>query len=361
MMRYSSSLLLTLGLSLAVVAEPFRSPDVVGNWHSPGPLAFSPDSSRLASLNSKGIAVWDLTQRKVFRTLAHPGGGSLTFSPSGRQLLVGGWEDRLQLFDIESGKALWSSTSGRKEEGKGHLQTALVGGGQTVLTVGVDYGRAIPDPMVRFWDLLAGKPFRSLEGGRRCRVLVSLDRRWVAMGDTRTRRTQLLEAETGTRRTDLEGVAMGFSSEGLVARQDKQLKLFAFPDFKASSWSLPAPSGDPLVLRERLVCSETGEEGVTISVVRLKDGSTVSRIRPKLRARGAAWVQAISADERWLATNSMSGELQVWEMATGKLLASVDNCRGALAFAPDGRSLAYALESGVALVELPSGKLSKLP
>ena len=83
-------------------------------------LALSPDGRVAASAGSEGrIKVWDIASERLLRTLAgheavklygstHRGVNSIDFSPDGGRIASGGGDRSIRLFEVESGRQLWS-------------------------------------------------------------------------------------------------------------------------------------------------------------------------------------------------------------------------------------------------------------
>jgi WD40 repeat protein len=93
--------------------------------------------------------------------------------------------------------------------------------------------------------------------------------------------------------------------------------------------------------------------GDTVRVCKVADGAVLSEL-----GDGNSYMELVfSADARLLAALDKNGRAEIRAAATGKLLHTLP-CRGRhMAFAPDGRSVAVAVEPGVMVViELATGK-----
>jgi WD40 repeat protein len=86
------------------------------NAHAKGVacLYFHPSGKRLASAGEDGIRIWDLARGAVSRTLS----GheqlllSIAFSPDGRYLASGSLDHTIRMWEVESGKQVWSLRPG---------------------------------------------------------------------------------------------------------------------------------------------------------------------------------------------------------------------------------------------------------
>jgi WD40 repeat protein len=90
-------------------------------------VAFSPDSSRLATSATEKIKVWDVaTGTQTAAISGHSGWTtSLAWSPDGRRIVSGGWDHNVHVWDAQSG-ALLHTLSGHSAVVRG---VAFVTGG----------------------------------------------------------------------------------------------------------------------------------------------------------------------------------------------------------------------------------------
>jgi WD40 repeat protein len=122
-------------------------------------IAFSPDGKTLVSAGSEGdnkLRFWDPATGKELRQAAIPNGGdhgsyapTLTFSPGGRTLALGGRYRWTQVWDVDSASWLMEIKSG------GPVAFSPDG---KLLAIG---GR---DSEVQLWELATGKPVAELHG-----------------------------------------------------------------------------------------------------------------------------------------------------------------------------------------------------
>ena len=65
---------------------------------------------------------------------------------------------------------------------------------------------------------------------------------------------------------------------------------------------------------------------------------------------------------RLSAVGGSPSEIKLWNIATGKLVRTIDGERGvvrSLAFAPDGKTLVYCDDSTVAIIDVQTGKIDR--
>ena len=91
-------------------AERIRLPDRVMADNSVLALAFSPDSTQLASANRDSVELWDTTNNNEPITLQKGHGWPdhyvLVFSPDGKMLASGSEYGTVQLWDATTGESL---------------------------------------------------------------------------------------------------------------------------------------------------------------------------------------------------------------------------------------------------------------
>jgi hypothetical protein len=273
-----------LALALLVIPSPAgakepqaKSPLPVGARARLGPF---PD----------GKSIWPLGPLVV------DGVASLTFSPDGKTLAVGGTSGRVRVWDTRT----WKEQRQLAVHTEAVDAVAFSPDGRTLATGG-------RDRLVVLWDIATGRERRRLAGPARVNGLsFTTDGQTLAAGggsDGQTGPIVLWQVSTGARRTELPGHRGG------------TLALVFLPDGR-----LAASGGD----RTLSLQVPLGEEGPV-----LFDGAVASDARI-----------ALSADGRALLSADISGTICLWELLTRKVrfrIVYADDAHYALAVSPDGR------------------------
>ncbi|MCE9603503.1 MAG: serine/threonine protein kinase [Planctomycetia bacterium] len=131
--------------------------NLIGHKQAVVSVAFRSDGKQLASIGAdeSGVMLWDTINGSGMKTPAVPNKAlhSVTYSPDGRQLAVSSQDGTAQIFDIESGRLLWTLD--------GHaasvLSVAYSPDGRRLATAG-------RDKTVRLWDVDSGQEVLTLSG-----------------------------------------------------------------------------------------------------------------------------------------------------------------------------------------------------
>jgi RNA polymerase sigma factor (sigma-70 family) len=283
--------------------------------------AFSPDGKTLAAGSADHtVHVFDAATGRPLRRFAehHFDVTALAFSADGRVIASGSGDGVLCLREATTGNKLhylvahpgvvWSLAFAA--DGK-----TLVSGGQ--------------DKLVRLWDPAAGKELRKFEGheGPVRSVALSRDGRTVASGGE-DKTVRLWEAATGKLIRKLEG-----------------------PKEEVECTAL-SPDGT-------LVAA--GSRDMTVWLWEAGAGKLRRRLPPEAEAPrdpgGDVWAVAFAPDGKTLACGSAFHTLRLWDVATGTKLRQLDGPQRTtysgwhhggipcLAFAPDGRTLAFGQDN----------------
>jgi eukaryotic-like serine/threonine-protein kinase len=249
-------------------------------------VAFSPDGQTiLTGSDDKTARLWDATTGQPRgRPLAHQGGvKAVAFSPDGQTIVTGGWGDAARLWDAASARPLGTPLEhpgvGTPLEHPNVVQAvAFSPDGRTILTGGWDN-------TARLWDAASGQPRGRLMAhqGPVMAVAFSPDGSTILTGSYDTT-AQLWDAATARplgKPLVHQGpvYAAAFSPDGQTA-------LTGGDDKTARLWSIPSPvRGD--VGRIRLwVQVLTGVELDEQGDYRVLDAATWQERRDLLRRRG---------------------------------------------------------------------------
>ena len=365
-------------------------------------MTFSGSGFRLVTADVEGtIKIWEdariLTSKSAASITLKGHEGEITsvgFSPAGKQLVSTSADKTARVWDMDhTGAAI------RALEGPG---------------AGCDVARFSPDGLliaaadgrrVRLWDAATGKLVRELSAGDNGRVysvaFSPTDYRLLAVGyggGADVSHVALFDIDAGTELVRLPGAtdlpdfrldekngavgALAFSPDGkyLVAG-------FGSPNL----WT-DAKSPNPLkvweVATRRLIRRLSGHTGYCVSLDFSKGGTRLAsgsrdgtailwstetwKATWKLSEPGVEYVEdaAFSPDGKALAVATFGGTVQLWDVASGKLLETLkghSNAVNAVVFSPDGRTLAtggsdqtvrlWNVETRRELMQLDSGNV----
>lgn len=314
----------------------FTDSEAWGHTEEVTRLAFAPDGKSLVSIaRDRTARVWDLATLQSRHALAKGGGNHLAFLPDGRHILMEpfGLDDApLKAWDVVSGK---SDRAYQLKEPRGvggshqDRELCVTADGKRILMLSWKNGKQGDESMLSVWDAKSGDCLRNQRVPWSETSVFLPDGSGVLAVDSRSRSVRLLDMETEAVRTVFETDVV---PETKVSAHDSEMAL----------------SADGRRLASRIRNYHFNSSQFTFDPLCIHDVST-GRCVAKLPVEGPA-VFAFSGDNRLFALAGAAG-IRLWETITWKEvsqlttehpehLAAGKTFASALAFAPDGRTLA---------------------
>ena len=285
---------------------------------------------------------------------------SLAFSPDGRTLASGGWDEWIRLWDLETGTQR-AVLEGHKSE---VYCLAFSPDGKTLAS-----GSANNTSVVKLWNVATGDEQTELLGHKNVVHTLgwSPDGRWLASGGY-DRTVRIWDVNGNPSAAALQATLGGFNHKlySVLFAPDGQALHTVQADKVTRSWNraawettgIPKPtviSADPAWVHAtafspdgRLLACGYGQHQSDRSVVghveirEVSDGRVVTNL---LGHRNFVHSLAFNRDGSQLLTGGWDGELRTWDVATGQQLTRTsahDTPILSVAFSPDGQKLASA-------------------
>jgi WD40 repeat protein/tetratricopeptide (TPR) repeat protein len=410
--------LIAVGLSLSGTLYVFDTargnPIAVHRSAHASPLAamaFANDGSRLATADDEGIVkIWADARKISSRTSAavtlkgHQGEvHSVGFSSDGKRLFTTGTDQTARVWETDRTRA-----SIRQLEYSSSPYVARFSPSGRLIALGESGG-------IGLWDAATGQLVRLLSANNNDRAFSvafsPTDERLLAVGfggEADVSHVALWDIDTGTElvrlpgATDLPDFLMGENNGAVGALAFSPDGKYLVAGFGSKNMYQGGSSPSPLkvwdVATRRLIRRLQGHTGYCVSLDFSRDGlqlASASRDGTAILWSTETWKAthtlqnperdtlysesarpgmfedaAFSPDGRTLALASREGTVQLWDVASGQILATLEghsSAVGAVAFSPDGRTLAsgstdqtvrlWNVETRNELMQLDSGSV----
>jgi hypothetical protein len=278
----------------------------------------SPAGDQVLTLGGNVARLWRLDGGEEEMSFSpHGAVASASYSPDGKFIVTGSWDNSAKIWDAATGRAVRKLTGGHTL----YINSAVFSrDGAQVLT-------ASDDKTARLWDATTGKPLPIIFKGHTDRVrsaVFSPDGALVLTGSN-DHTARIWDAKTGKLVRTLGGQGQGHEWAVLSAR------------FSADGASVVTASEDNTV---RIWNAGTGE------MVRVLAGHTA-----------AVNAAAFSPDGRRVATASSDNTAKIWDALTGTEILSLEGHEQpvtAIRFSPNGHHVLSASRDGAAILWMAS-------
>jgi WD40 repeat protein len=290
------------------------------------PIAFSPNGRLIASGSCGKITVRDLTSGAVSLSRVSGCVNSVSFSPDSRLLTAGGWDAKVEFFDVETGREL-ASLGGHTD----HVNSVAFSPNGRLAVSGSTDGTA------KIWDVAARRAVHTLGGHIAPITSIALSRSGgLLAAGARDNSITLWDLKTGTNR---------------VRRGHTEAAMFSVSHFpRQVSVNALAFSPDDRILA-------SGSDDQTIIFWDVNGARQFQRFKEETGILALAF----SPDGKLLASGSKDSKIRFREVSTGRQAGEISGIPGfwpmAIAYSPDGRTLASGRSDGtVQLWDATSGR-----
>lgn len=331
-------------------------------------MALTSDGRFVLSGSARALLnVWEHSSGRIARTL-----GSyplcvtdLAVTPDGRFALATGYFGSIMVWDMKREQ--------RAAPAEGHTQWERQRGVRAV-AVTAD-GRfavaASEDHRLTLWDLTSGASVRVFEGHDQvvtCAALTSDGRSVVSVANDHTLKVWSLETGLVTLTLEFEDPPSFFSGESCLAlTPDGRYAISAWEGKRLDVWDLS--NGRSVRTLEghtdlvgAVAVTPDGRfavSGARDNTLRVWDLANGRCVRTHVGHTGAVQSVAVTPDGRFVVSASADATLRVWEFESGRSVHALQVYRGAprsVAITPDGRCAIAAMGDGLQVWDLGSGK-----
>ena len=324
-------------------------------------MAYSPDGTRLAVATSIGIWIYDSqTGREVDILQGHTREiRGIAYAPDGRTLASssGGGDDVFILADDTL--ILWDTVSGTRKAAlpsSGAYSIAFSPDGKTIATGGYED--------VQLWDAVSGEPTASFQTESNIvieNLVFSPDGKTIATGGTADIR--LWDVATATHKATLQGhtksvLSLSFSPDGSTLASGSS-------DHTIRLW-------DTTTVTHKAMLAGPQSPYAPQSIAFSPDGSTLAQVGyrdvvlwdvPSGEVRRTltghtSWIKALAFSPDGKTITSASGEIRLWDVVSGEHKTTFGNHMEpvtSVVFSPDGSTLAGCEGNRIHLLDGGSG------
>jgi len=308
-------------------------------------VAFQPDGKRIAVAGDDGLVVWDVAERKPWKSLdGHEGAvTSVAYAPDGSLLASASFDRTVRVWDAATGGAV----AVIRDHDDPVFGVAFAGGGTRVVSTGLD-------KTVRIFDARSGAALGVLLGHDEPVRCVSVDARSGRIATGSVDRTIRLWGAGGSKAERVLPAGGDFLSSVALSPDGASVAAVASATGTLHLWN--AASGAPRVeaagatggisslawSRDGAWIATGGEED---STVRVRDAETGQELRALAGHEASVTCVAFGPSRARLASGSADNSVRIWNAETGELvrvLRGHDQRVTAVAWADDGRALASA-------------------